>query len=121
MNKKGFTLAELLAVVSLIVVIALIVIPVVANYINSSKNSAKDISVSEYIKAVENAILRERLEKNSIIDGEYTIQSDGSICYNNNCIEIKLKNIPDISGTITIESEEIDGYLITLNDKAYRK
>lgn len=42
MNKKGFTLVELLAVITILSILALITTPVVINIINQSKHQAKD-------------------------------------------------------------------------------
>ena len=42
MNKKGFTLVELLAVISLLGIVGLISIPIISNTLkNSSKNAFK--------------------------------------------------------------------------------
>ena len=50
-NKKGFTLAELLGVLAILAVITVITVPLVNNYIKSSKEKAYDAQ----IKTIENA------------------------------------------------------------------
>ena len=53
MNKKGFTLVELLAVIILLAVIALIATPIILNVINDSRESATMDSVSGIYHAIE--------------------------------------------------------------------
>ena len=121
MNNKAFTLAELLAVVAILAIISLITVPVVVNYINDSKEISTKDSLNMYLKAVDSTILKVRLDNNAVSDGIYTIQSNGNICLNTDCIEIKLKNIPSISGTVEIRDEEIISYNIVINDEHYEK
>ena len=109
--KKGFTLVEVLAVIIILAIISLIIVPIVLDYVDSSRNEAEEESFSMYIKAVESAILSERL-KGNILDGEYTINSKGDICKNNNCIKLNLDKKHPTSGTITIENEKIKSYNI---------
>ena len=45
MKNRGFTLAELLAVIVILSIIALIAIPVVLNIVNDTKESANDRSI----------------------------------------------------------------------------
>ena len=133
MKKHGFTLVELLAVIAILSIVAIITVPVVINYINNSKEISNDDSLSMYLKAVDNSILKRRLDNNVVSDGTYTIQNDGNICLcnnnaclshncnDNNKVNIKLKNIPSISGKVTIAEEEITCYNIVLNGKPYEK
>ena len=51
MKKKGFTLIELLAVIVILAIIALIIVPVVANIIESARFGAAKDSVLEYVHA----------------------------------------------------------------------
>ena len=54
--KKGFTLIELLAVIVILAIIALIATPIILGTINDSKERATELSVKNYIRAVEIAI-----------------------------------------------------------------
>lgn len=53
MNKKGFTLVELLAVIVILAIIALIATPIVINVINQAQEDADARSVEAYAKAIE--------------------------------------------------------------------
>ena len=53
MNKKGFTLVELLAVIVILAIIALIATPIVINVINQAQEGADARSVEAYAKAIE--------------------------------------------------------------------
>lgn len=51
MKNKGFTLVELLAVITVLGIIGLIAIPTVTSIINSSKEKAKKIQIEEIIRS----------------------------------------------------------------------
>lgn len=53
MNKKGFTLVELLAVIVILAIIALIATSIVINVINQAQEGADARSVEAYAKAIE--------------------------------------------------------------------
>lgn len=52
LNKKGFTLTELLAVIAILAVLLLIAIPTVSNYIEKGKKQAFFTSVSNIVNAI---------------------------------------------------------------------
>ena len=110
MKKKGFTLIELLAVIVILAIIALIATPIVMNTIENSKKGAAERSAENYMDAVETAVAEERID-NVILEGEYTIQSDGSLCPKAGCgeddkdkVSIEMSGNKPISGTIFIEN-----------------
>lgn len=51
MNKKGFTLAEVIGVIVLLSIVALITIPFVESYIKKSKESSYNTTIKEIVKA----------------------------------------------------------------------
>lgn len=53
-NKKGFTLVELLAVLTLLAVLALIVYPAVEDYVISSRDKGNQTQVQNIISATKN-------------------------------------------------------------------
>lgn len=78
MNKKGFTLVELLAVLVILVVIMTIAIPSVASSIERSKQKQKDAKIELVVSAAELYVDR---HKNSYsVDDEYEIELKKIIC-----------------------------------------
>ena len=71
MKRKGFTLIELLAVIVVLAIIALIATPIVLNLINNARVGAAEQSATGYVKAVENAIMKDMLNDKNIPDGKY--------------------------------------------------
>ncbi len=63
MNKKAFTLIELLAVIVILGVLLAIAIPAVSKYINTAKKSTYIINVKEYVDAAKKEL--------HLIDSEY--------------------------------------------------
>lgn len=78
-NKKGFTLVELLAVIVILAIIALIATPIILNVIDEAREGAAKNSAYGYIDAVEKANVQKMYENQNInvLDGDYTISSDG--------------------------------------------
>mgnify|MGYP003508521194 FL=1 len=60
MNKKGFTMVELLAVLILLGVLAIIAIPAINSTINSSKEKAKTVQKEIIIKAAHSYVAENR-------------------------------------------------------------
>ena len=79
MKRKGFTLIELLAVIIVLAIIAVIVTPIVTKTIKNAKEGSAEIAAQNYIRAVELAISNSELNRKSIPDGEYSIDSDGNL------------------------------------------
>ena len=73
--KKGFTLIELIAVIIILGIIALIAIPTVGNVINESRQRAAIVTANNYIAAVNEQILKNKLLSNGnyIDDGTYNV------------------------------------------------
>ena len=75
MNKKGFTLIELLAVIVVLAVIALIATPIVLNLVKTAKIGSAEQSVTGYVKAVENTIIKDMINNKEVSDGNYKYNS----------------------------------------------
>lgn len=86
MNKKGFTLVELLAVLVILAIVALIAVPIILNVIDNAKKSSAVDSAYGYIEAIElNNALANVNEKYKQITDE-----DGLISIN---AKVKIKGI----------------------------
>lgn len=127
--KNGFTLIELLAVLIILAIITLIVVPVVLNLINASKKKSIEVSVQNYLRAVEVSIMNKDSNNYRILDGTYNIREGGKILdylYDENSendIVVKFDGQVISSGTIKIKNNsvesiinaEFDKYVINLN------
>lgn len=123
--KKGFTLIELIAVILILGFIALITVPKALDVIEDSKKESVVNSAKVYVKAVNEAIINERMNKNKIGDGTYSIASNGNICIGtlnvyqectgDTWLNIDKKNSYPECGKITIE----DGKVIASSELQY--
>ena len=118
MKKKGFTLIELLAVIVVLAVIALIAVPVVLNLINTAKKGAAEQSVTGYVKAVENTIIKDMINNKEVSDGTYKYNS----------IEADISGKRPTSGKYTVKNGKVesgnfcvDGYTIEYKNGQSKK
>lgn len=77
LNKKAFTLIELLAVILILGIIALIAIPTITNIIEEAKKGSAKTSVLSIINAIDNVIMTNEIKgdvANNISNGIYTIE-----------------------------------------------
>ena len=119
MNKKGFTLVELMAVLVILSMLILIVAPLVFKTINNSKEKLLIQNGKFYIKNVGLAIKELELDGILVEDGTYQIMSDGNICLSdledNVCpsdkiLKIKSEGDKPIEGSVTLASSEVVNY-----------
>lgn len=112
MNKKGFTLVELLAVIAILAVIALITVPIVINVINDSRMSTFTRSVEE----MENVAIMDYNEYARGGEVTYTYRNDNLLCSgcdNGSDLELDFTgSIEGGSGTITVLDGEVTEVLI---------
>lgn len=100
MNNKGFTLIELLTILVLLSIISLITVPMVANYLDISKDKSYDILI-ENIKVAAKSYYEECSYNKEALDNSYCNFD------NNNSLEVSLNdlvNLGYLSG-----SNECDG------------
>ena len=62
LNKKGFTLVELLAVIVVLAIIALIGYTVVGDVITTSQEKGDKISIENFAKALSNTVLMDKVD-----------------------------------------------------------
>lgn len=122
MNKKGFTLVELLAVIVILAIIALIATPIILNVIDDARvNSAKN-SAYGYIDAVEKANAQEILKNSDIaaLNGTYSIESSGkSLVSDSVSYAINFKGSAPSKGTLEYNEGKLVGGSITVNGKSF--
>ena len=109
MKKKGFTLIELLAVIVVLAVIALIATPIVLNLVKTAKIGAAEQSITGYVKAIENTIIKDMINNKEVSDGTYKYNS----------IEADISGKRPTGGKYTVKNGKVesgnfcvDGYTI---------
>lgn len=105
--KKGFTLVELLAVILILAIIALISTPIVLNVIKTSESSSSLISTNEYIRMVNNSIVKKELS-GSVEDGIYLIDSE---LLNN----INYRGSGPTNGKVIIRDKKVESSQLCIN------
>lgn len=123
MNKKGFTLVELLAVIVILAIIALIAVPIILNVIDDAREKAAMDSAYGYIDAVEKANVQEILSNSNIevLNGTYTISSGGaSVIKGSTGFAINFKGSAPSEGTLTYENGKLKDGTITISSKTFK-
>ncbi len=101
----GFTLIELLAVIVILAIIALIAIPQVLDIIEDSNKKSIVLSVENYIRAVNTALINEQ-QNNNVEDGLYVIE-DKTIKKDDKVIDVGYKGNKMLSGGLLIEDGKV--------------
>lgn len=78
MNKKGFTLVELLAVIAILAVLVLLAIPMVTKQVENSRKMAFAESATRAVTAVNNYVIKDRYSDNTDIKINETC--NGTLC-----------------------------------------
>lgn len=107
-NTKGFTLIELLAVIVVLAVIALIATPIVLNLVKEAKEGAARESVTSYMKAVENTVLKEMVNgKNVTFCTSYTIDGTLLKCTGDpeKTLTVDVSGKGPTAGTVTMKTD----------------
>ena len=73
MNKKGFTLVELLAVIAILAILVILAIPSVLDIYNNSREKIRVQTVKTYINATKKFYMKENLSNSKLLDGETNI------------------------------------------------
>lgn len=78
MNKKGFTLVELLAVIAILAILVIIAMPNVLKMFNQAKQDSFETEVQSHIKAVSNEFISTgHLVYSNVVDGAAKLPMDG--------------------------------------------
>ena len=115
MNKKAFTLIELLAVIVVLGILALIVTPILINVVKDSNEKSYKLSADGYISAVNDYILSNQLDGKKVENGKYNIKN----------LDVKISGKAPSKGSVEIYDEKVSGaqllfdtYLVKYDGKA---
>ena len=125
MDKKAFTLIELLAVIVILGILALIVTPILINVVKDSNEKSYKLSADGYISAVNDYILSNQLDGKKVENGKYNIKN----------LDVKISGKAPSKGSVEIYDEKInnaqlcydtyllkyDGREVTLTEKGCEK
>ena len=125
MNKKAFTLIELLAVIVVLGILALIVTPILINVVKDSNEKSYKLSADGYISAVNDYILSNQLDGKKVENGKYNIKN----------LDVKISGKAPSKGSVEIYDEKVssaqllfdtylvkyDGKEVTLTEKGCEK
>ena len=125
MDKKAFTLIELLAVIVVLGILALIVTPILINVVKDSNEKSYKLSADGYISAVNDYILSNQLDGKKVENGKYNIKN----------LDVKISGKAPSKGSVEIYDEKVssaqllfdtylvkyDGKEVTLTEKGCEK
>lgn len=118
MNKKGFTLMELLAVIIVLSIITLIAIPMMGDIIKGTREQGVKLSVNEYFKVVNKKIIEENM--NSNFDPETCIiQQDSRIDCEGKMVRLELSGTIPESGILELENFEVKNATLKIDGVTY--
>ena len=107
MNKKGFTIVELVIVIAVIAILAGVMIPTFGGVIDSAKESAAAQKAANVHKAV---VIADPTMANT----DYYIQIDGYV------FEVKAGEVDLVKDVVGNESMEVDGYTLPEGVELYK-
>ena len=125
MKKKGFTLVELLAVIVILGIIMSIATPIIIKIINDSKKETYKLSMSGYVKAVEEQISVNKAKGKITKNGNYNIK-DFEVGYSGRIADkgsFSINNELVISAQLCFDTYLVkyDGKEVTLTEKGCEK
>ena len=125
MKKKGFTLVELLAIIVILGIIMSIATPIIIKIINDSKKETYKLSMSGYVRAVEEQIAVNKAKGKITKNGNYNIKNfevgySGRIADKGN---FSINNELVISAQLCFDTYLVkyDGKEVTLTEKGCEK
>lgn len=123
---KGFTLVELLAVLTILTILALITTPLILDVINDTRKKSIKVSVEHYIDAIETEIAAKNVNSEyETLDGIYTISNNGKTLNHDEQNNLVLNLIYDgkglESGSVVVENGLVRQIIDGKVDKWYAK
>ena len=129
LNKKGFTLVELLAVIVILSAIVLITRPVILDIMNDAKNEVALRSAEAYLTIIEDTLTEYVTNNSGIEDGMYYVMSNGNICLgelienecSSNVVKINVSKDAPSEGIIIYKNHTVKEIMFVYNDQSIIK
>lgn len=116
MNKKGFTLVELLVVIVVLTVIALITVPRFNSMFDNSKIEIVKDSFYGYSRAVSEFVYHNMMNKENVkLNGTYSILSNGNLFYDGTVYNISFDGVKPVGGELVYSNNELVSGCLTIN------
>ncbi len=112
MNKKGFTLVELLAVIVILAIIALISTPIILGVIDKAKKGAAEQSALGYIDAVEKQIIINSMDEDKSNDFEKKEYTKDELTN----LGVKVKGTVPNGVSVTITNKKVESATLIVGD-----
>lgn len=116
LNKKGFTLVELLAVIVVLAIIMIIAIPAVVESMNNAKKGSFKIYAEKALGNAQSTYSSEDL-LDTISAKKYS--GDTCFCYTLDQIGLKSRGSYDGYVIVKLDKKREASYYVTLTDKSY--
>ena len=125
-NRKAFTLIELLAVIVILALIMGIATFAITSVVDSSKKSTAELSAKTYISTINKLIVNNLLTSNKLLDGTYLVNNEGNLERNSNEYYIDITHDKPNNGLLVINTSKVEsatliinGYKIVYSNGAY--
>ena len=120
-NKKGFTLVELLAIITILAIISVITTPVVLKVIENAKKGAAINSALGYKDAIHKYYTTKQIKNHEFsINGEFDITNEGELSNESEEHQIVVKGTTPSGGYAIIDSGKLTDGCVQINEYAVR-
>ena len=79
MNKRGFSLIEILAVIVILGLLATLIIPMVTDSLEDSRQNIARESALGYVRAIDEYAIRIKMSSNTTLNANYNIDRNGNL------------------------------------------
>jgi type II secretory pathway pseudopilin PulG len=118
-KNKAFTLIELLAIIVILAVIAVITVPIILNVIENAEIGAAQNSAYGYKDALNKYYVKKLSEDSNFkMNGQYTINNDGSLSDEERNYSITLSGTIPKTGFATLKNGILESGCIQINEYA---
>jgi len=108
MNRKGYTMVELITVIIVLAAIAIVVMPIMTGVIDTARKSAAQQSAYNYIREVNSTILQNKSGPNRMSDRTYTLEELTKY-------GVTVSGTMPSEGNVTVTDEKVSSYYLVVN------